>query len=232
MIININNITKKYDERTVIDNVSFNVNEGEIVGLIGENGAGKTTIMKMLVNLIKINSGEILFDGVNIEDEFENYISQVGASIETPTFYPYMSGKENLECVGRLYEKDNNQVIEELIDILDVKKYIDRRVSKYSLGMKQRLGVCRAFIGNPKFVILDEPTNGMDVSGIIEFRRAIKEIVEKYKMSMLISSHNLNEIKEICDRILLVKDGKIEEIFLNNKDKISTRYEVEAENKK
>lgn len=221
------NITKIFDSKVIIDNASFEIEAGEIVGLIGPNGAGKTTVMKMLVGLLKYESGEICYDNKDIYGNFDDYISKVGCSIETPSFYPYMTGKKNLECVTKLY--DENEILNEIKDILEIDKYIGKKVSKYSLGMKQRLGVCRAFAGTPKLVILDEPTNGLDVEGIIEFREKIRLIAKKYNISILISSHNIKEIEEICDRVLMINDKKIEEIYTKTILDYVT-YRVETQN--
>lgn len=218
-LLEVKGLTKKYDKNTVVNDLNFRICEGEIVGLVGANGVGKTTTMKMITGLIHKDAGEVLFQGKSIFDNFEQYIQEVGVVIETPTFYPYLTGKENLDFAGRFYKNCNSAECRKIMELFHMEPYINKKVSKYSLGMKQRLGICRAFLNHPKMIILDEPTNGLDVDGAIKFRREVRNVAKEQGVTFLISSHNLLEIEEICDRIFFMTDGKVEEI---NKETIKS----------
>lgn len=187
-LLEVKGLTKKYDGKKVVDNLNFKIDEGEIVGIVGGNGVGKTTTMKMITGLISRDAGEIIFKGKDAFEDFEHYIRQVGVVIEKPTFYPYLTGVENIELAGRFYGEYDDTLSVRLMKIFEMNTYMDKKVGKYSLGMKQKLGICRAFIDNPRIIILDEPTNGLDIDGAVKFRREIKRIADQQKISFLISS--------------------------------------------
>lgn len=212
-ILEVFNLKKEYDEKIVVDNISFSIQKGEIVGFVGPNGAGKTTTLKMLLGLVKPTSGKIHIDGIDISKDFEKVITNVGAIVETPAFYPYLSGYDNLLLSFRMYKKADIGQLKELIELVGLTKRINDPVKKYSLGMKQRLGVCRALIGNPKLLFLDEPINGLDPNGVIEFRNLITDISEKSNVSVLISSHILSEIEKICSKVIVIDRGKITSVI-------------------
>lgn len=228
-IISVNNLTKKYDNKNVISNVNFEINKGEIVGLVGDNGAGKTTIMKCLVGLVRPSEGKIKFMGNDICENISDYLSKIGVVIETPTFYPYLTGWENLENDKRAVKSKGNNLEERAIKELEIEKYLDKKVKKYSMGMKQKLGICRAFVGEVELIILDEPTNGLDIEGILMFRNLINEMSRENGITFLISSHNLTEIENICDRVLYVNNGKVGEIDFKNRNRCEKVVCIESE---
>ena len=208
-VIEINNITKKYGKKVVLNNLNLNIYEGEIVGLIGANGIGKTTLIKCILNFCKINTGEIKIFNMNIKKDYEKIMNDTSAIIEHPDFYLNLTGMDNIKIVSLLNSINDDEYIKYLIKNLKLEKDINKKVKEYSLGMKQRLGVICALIKKPKLLILDEPTNGLDPIGINEFRNIIQNINQKENTTILISSHILSEIENICDRILIMDKGKI-----------------------
>lgn len=205
-ILELKNISKEYKDYKALDNVSFSLNEGEIVGLIGPNGAGKTTLMRIIVGLTKQYDGEI--------DLIDN--TSIGCVIETPSFYPYMTGYENLRYLAELNDVSAEKVME-TIELLGLKEALNKKVKGYSLGMRQRLGIAAALLREPKLLILDEPTNGLDPTGIHELRTYIKDIAAKKGITVLISSHILSELEKICDKAIIIKHGKIIDVLDVNK---------------
>lgn len=205
-ILELKNISKEYKDYKALDNVSFSLNEGEIVGLIGPNGAGKTTLMRIIVGLTKQYDGEI-----NLIDN-----TSIGCVIETPSFYPYMTGYENLKYLAELNDVSAEKVME-TIELLGLKEALNKKVKGYSLGMRQRLGIAAALLREPKLLILDEPTNGLDPTGIHELRSYIKDIAVKKGITVLISSHILSELEKICDKAIIIKHGKIIDLLDVNK---------------
>ncbi len=208
-VIEINDITKKYGKKVVLNHLSLNVYEGEVVGLIGANGIGKTTLIKCILNFCKTNAGEIKIFNMNIKKDYEQIMNDTSAIIEHPDFYLNLSGLDNIKIVSLLNGINDDDYIKYLIKNLKLEKDINKKVKEYSLGMKQRLGVICALIKRPKLLILDEPTNGLDPIGINEFRSIIKNLNLKENTTILISSHILSEIENICDRILIMDKGKI-----------------------
>lgn len=215
-ILKCDNLKKVIKGKTIIENISFSMNEGDVIGLIGPNGAGKTTTMKLILGLIKITEGTVKINGYDIQKEFTKAIEKVGAIIENPDFYMYLSGYDNLKITANNYKNISKNRINEVIKIVGLENRIKDKVSTYSLGMRQRLGIAVALINNPELLILDEPTNGLDVEGIIEMRNLIKRLSNQ-GISILISSHNLNEIDNLCNRIIAIKNGRIitDESILN-----------------
>lgn len=205
-ILELKNISKEYKDYKALDNVSFSLNKGEIVGLIGPNGAGKTTLMRIIVGLTKQYDGEI-----NLIDN-----TSIGCVIETPSFYPYMTGYENLKYLAELNDVSAEKVME-TIELLGLKEALNKKVKGYSLGMRQRLGIAAALLREPKLLILDEPTNGLDPTGIHELRSYIKDIAVKKGITVLISSHILSELEKICDKAIIIKHGKIIDLLDVNK---------------
>lgn len=208
-ILSIVNLTKKYGERIAVDNISFNVYPGQIMGFLGANGAGKSTTIKMLTGLAHITSGDVHICGHSVKSGFEQAIKNVGAMIEIPVFYPYLSGYNNLKFFAKLSGKVSNQRIDEVATLVGLGNRIKDKVAKYSLGMKQRLGVAQALLNKPKLLILDEPTNGLDANGIREFRFMLKQLAYKEGISILISSHILGEMENLCDIVTIIDKGKI-----------------------
>ena len=211
-ILTVNHLTKKYKNRLAVNDVSFNIYEGEIFGLLGPNGAGKTTIIKMITGLCEITQGDVTICDISLKKHFEKAIRNVGAIIETPTMYSYMSGKQNLKYYANLYKGIPKTRIDEVAELVGLKDRIKDKVKTYSLGMKQRLGIAQALLKKPKILILDEPTNGLDPNGIIEIRTFLKTIARKEKISILVSSHILSEMEALCDTVAIIDFGKLKQI--------------------
>ena len=207
-ILKCENLKKIIKNKTLVENISFSANKGDIIGLVGPNGAGKTTIIKLILGLIKLTEGKVLINGYDIQNDFVNAINKVGAIVENPDLYMYLSGYDNLKLTANNYRNITKERINEVIKIVGLEQRIKDKVSTYSLGMRQRLGIAQAIINKPELLILDEPTNGLDVEGIIEIRELIKELSSK-GIAILISSHNLTEIDNLCNRIIAIKNGKI-----------------------
>lgn len=210
-ILKIKNLNKSFGKKKILKNVSFNVNEGDILGFIGPNGAGKTTTIKMILGLQSINSGTVTINGYDIKKNFEKAIEKVGTIVENPDLYMYLSGYDNLKLISNLYKNVDKKRIEEVIKIVKLETRINDKVSKYSLGMRQRLGIAQALLHNPNLLILDEPTNGLDPEGIKELRDIIKRLATKEKVGVVISSHNLSELESFCNKIVIIKNGEIVE---------------------
>lgn len=210
-VLEVKGVKKKLGKREIIKGLDLSVNEGEIFGFLGPNGAGKTTTIRMLVGLISPNEGEIMVCGKSILSEKEQALKNVGAVVENPELYKYLSGRENLMQIARI-RKVSKEEVEELIELVGLKDRINDKVRKYSLGMKQRLGLAAALIGNPKLLILDEPTNGLDPSGIIDFRDVVKKAAKERGMAVFISSHILSEVQNLCDRVAFINNGVIKSI--------------------
>ncbi len=206
-VLELKDVSKKLGGSQIIDHLSFTVNEGEIFGFLGPNGAGKTTTIKMIVGLLSADEGEILIDGVSIKDDFENAMKKIGGIIENPEMYDYMSGRKNLKIFGRMYGNIPKERYAEIIDQVKLNNRIDDKVKKYSLGMRQRLGVAQALLHKPKLLILDEPTNGLDPAGIKELRDNLREMAEKEHMAVMVSSHLLAEMELMCDRFGIIDKG-------------------------
>lgn len=202
------NLKKQVKRKVIIENISFSVDKGEIVGLIGPNGAGKTTIIKSILGLINLTEGKVTINGYDIKKNFVKAIEKVGAIVENPDAYMYLSGYDNLKITANNYKGITKSRIDEVAKIVGLENRIKDKVSTYSLGMRQRLGIAEAIINNPELLILDEPTNGLDVEGIIEIRNLIKKLSHQ-GIAIIISSHNLTEIDNLCNRIIAIKNGKM-----------------------
>lgn len=210
-ILKIKNLNKSFGKKKILKNVSFNVNKGDILGFIGPNGAGKTTTIKMILGLQSINSGTVTINGYDIKKNFEKAIEKVGTIVENPDLYMYLSGYDNLKLISNLYKNVDKKRIDEVIKIVKLETRINDKVSKYSLGMRQRLGIAQALLHKPNLLILDEPTNGLDPEGIKELRDIIKRLATKEKVGVVISSHNLSELESFCNKIVIIKNGEIVE---------------------
>ena len=202
------NLKKQVKRKVIIENISFSVDKGEVVGLIGPNGAGKTTIIKSILGLINLTEGKVTINGYDIKKNFVKAIEKVGAIVENPDAYMYLSGYDNLKITANNYKGITKSRIDEVAKIVGLENRIKDKVSTYSLGMRQRLGIAEAIINNPELLILDEPTNGLDVEGIIEIRNLIKNLSHQ-GIAIIISSHNLTEIDNLCNRIIARKNGKM-----------------------
>lgn len=210
-ILKCNGIYKDIHGKAIIKDVTFDIKEGEILGFIGPNGAGKTTTIKLILGLQKITKGNIQINGYDVEKNFEKAIQNVGSIVENPDLYMYMSGYANLKLVANLYESVDKKRIDEVVKLVGLENRIKDKVSKYSLGMRQRLGIAQAILHKPNLLILDEPTNGLDPEGIKQVRELIVKLSKEEKMAVMISSHNLSEIENVCNRICIIKNGVVVE---------------------
>lgn len=227
-IVQLKNVTKIIKRKTLIDNVSLELFPGQITGFLGPNGAGKTTTIRLMTGLMHLTSGTITIEGNSIADDYEKAIANVGVIVENPEMYKYMSGYKNLLHFSRMHKGVTKVRIDEVINQVGLTKRIHEKVSTYSLGMRQRLGLAQALLHDPKFLILDEPTNGLDPAGIREFRTYLRKIAEENNVSIFVSSHLLSEIELMCDRVVVIQNGKlIDERMIQSDDK--TRMKLKAE---
>ena len=207
IVLKVSHLSKKIKKSPIIKDVSFELKRGEILGLLGPNGSGKTTILKMLVGLIKPTSGTVMIEDIYLDKEFERAITNVGAIIENPVMYDYLSGYDNLVHFFRMTDRFSYERIGEIIDLLRMDDYVSDKVYTYSLGMRQRLGLAQALLHKPSILLLDEPTNGLDPEGIKSLRETLRRLAMEEEVSIIISSHILAEIEMICDSVLVMDDG-------------------------
>ncbi|WP_404451167.1 ABC transporter ATP-binding protein [Virgibacillus necropolis] len=202
-------VHKSIGKKEIIKGLSFTINKGEVFGFIGPNGAGKTTTIRMMVGLMNITEGDIRILGNSIKTEHKAAIREVGAIVENPEMYPFMSGWQNLLHYARMIPGISKERIHEVVRLVGLEKPIKERAGKYSLGMRQRLGIAQALLHKPSVLILDEPTNGLDPAGIREIRKYIRSLAESEGVAVIISSHLLAEIEQMCDRIGIIKNGEL-----------------------
>ena len=210
-ILKCENLHKSFRKKEILKDVSLEICSGDILGFIGPNGAGKTTTIKLILGLQKIGSGKVIINGFDIQKNFEKAIAKVGAIIENPDLYMYMSGYDNLKLISNLYPNVDEARIKEVIKLVGLENRINDKVSKYSLGMRQRLGVAQAILHKPNLLILDEPTNGLDPEGIKDLRELLVKLAKNENMGILISSHNLAELESFCNKVSIIKNGVIVE---------------------
>lgn len=208
-VLKCENLNKKFGKKQILKNVSFEMQEGDILGFIGPNGAGKTTTIKLILGLQSITEGKVCINGYDIEKQFTKAIKKVGAIVENPDLYMYLSGYENLKLIANLYQGIDKERIDEVVKLVKLENRIKDKVSKYSLGMRQRLGIAQAILHKPNLLILDEPTNGLDPEGIKEMRELLVDLAKNEKMAILISSHNLAELDNLCTKVCIIKNGEI-----------------------
>lgn len=227
-VLELKNVNKSFGKRKVIDNISLDVKEGEIYGFLGPNGSGKTTTIKMILRLIDSDSGEIKVNGFDTKRQFEKAMECIGAIVENPDMYKYMSGIDNLKLHARIRNIDEKR-IDEVLEMVELKGREKDKVGKYSLGMKQRLGLALTLLHKPKVLILDEPTNGLDPAGIKKLRDILKEIAHKEGVAVFVSSHILSEMQLMCDKVAVIDSGKVVKIeeITKQEEKIET-VEIKA----
>ncbi|SEM92504.1 ABC transporter ATP-binding protein [Lihuaxuella thermophila] len=211
-VLEVLNLTKRIGGKALIDQVSFQVYPGEVFGLLGPNGAGKTTLIRMMVGLMGITEGEVLIHGASIRTRFEEAIQHVGAIVENPEFYGYMSGYKNLVHFSCMRPEVTTDRIDEVVSLVRLDPYIDDPVRTYSLGMRQRLGLAQAILHRPSILILDEPTNGLDPAGILELRHYLRDLAAKEGTAVVVSSHLLSEMELVCDRVAFLQQGRLIDI--------------------
>lgn len=208
-ILKVENLNKHFGKKQILHDISFETYSGEVFGFLGPNGAGKTTTIKIAVGLLSLDEGDIYINGISIKKDFEGAISYVGGIVENPELYKHMSGMQNLRQYARMRKGVDQKRIDEVVEIVGLKNRINDRVGKYSLGMRQRLGVAQALLHRPKLLVLDEPTNGLDPAGIKGLRDILKDLAHKEQISVLVSSHLMSEMELMCDRIGIIMNGKL-----------------------
>lgn len=208
VVLSVQGVRKKIGRKWIIDDVTFDVRKGEIFGFLGPNGAGKTTTIRMLVDLIRPSEGTITVCGYNVNRDPEKALQYVGSIVENPEVYTYLTGWENLQHFARMQPGVDKARIAEVVDIVRLDQRIHDKVSTYSLGMRQRLGIAQALLGRPRLLILDEPTNGLDPKGIKELREFIRKLADE-GLAVFVSSHLLSEIQLLCDRVAIISKGRV-----------------------
>ncbi|OOE14666.1 ABC transporter ATP-binding protein [Fictibacillus arsenicus] len=228
--LELKNLTKKIKSKTIVDDLSFSVREGEIFGLLGPNGAGKTTTIRMIVGLISITDGDVFINGTNVRGNYEKAMEQVGAIVENPQLYDFMSGYKNLMQYARIMPGVTKERIDEVIKLVDLEYAIHDKVKTYSLGMRQRLGVAQALLHKPNVLILDEPTNGLDPQGIYDLRNYLR-LLANNGTSVIVSSHMLAEMQMMCDRVAIIQHGKLVRIdeITNQEDEADVKVHFQIE---
>src|SRR5690625_4260366 len=201
-------VKKSIGKKEIIKGLTFTINKGEVFGFIGPNGAGKTTTIRMMVGLMQLSDGDVRILGKSIKSDYKEAIREVGAIVENPEIYPFMTGLQNLAHYARMIPGITKERIQEVVAIVGLEKAMKEKVGRYSLGMRQRLGIAQALLHNPSVLILDEPTNGLDPTGIREIRQYIRQLATKENVAVIISSHLLSEIELMCDRIGIIKKGE------------------------
>ena len=200
---------KWFGERQAVVDVSFTLRRGEVFGFLGPNGAGKTTTIRMLVGLIRPSSGRVVVAGHDLGREREAALRHLGCIVESPDFYDYLTGRENLTHFARMIDGGAARArIDSLAELLRIRERLDDRVGTYSLGMRQRLGIAQALLGDPAVLVLDEPANGLDPAGIRELRELVRRLAEERGLAVFVSSHLLGEVERLCDRIAIVHRGR------------------------
>ncbi len=208
MIIQTSNLTKAFKGTNAVNRVNLELRKGEIYGFLGPNGAGKTTTIRMLLGLMKQTSGDIKIFDKDLKRNHRSIVSEIGSLVESPSYYGHLTGYENLEVTRKIIDVPKKR-IEEVLNIVRLTEYASKKVKSYSLGMKQRLGIANALLGNPKLLILDEPTNGLDPSGILEIRELIQSFPERYGITVLVSSHLLSEIDQMATKVGIISKGEL-----------------------
>jgi len=208
-VVQLRNVTKKIGMKTIVKDISLDIPKGKVFGLLGPNGAGKTTLIRMMVGLASITDGNITIHGANVKHEFEKAIRHVGAIVENPEMYNYMSGYKNLLHTSNMLPGVNRKRVKEVVSLVGLEKSIHQKVTTYSLGMKQRLGIAQALLHRPSVLILDEPTNGLDPAGIRELRDHLRRLADVEGTAVIVSSHLLSEMELMCDEIAIIQEGRL-----------------------
>jgi ABC-type multidrug transport system ATPase subunit len=228
--IEFNNVSKYYKNIKAVDNLSLSVFKNDIYGFLGPNGAGKSTSIRMILSLVKASEGTINIFGHDLSKKRKETLSQIGALIEKPDFYKYLSARKNLEILGKISKVKNfNEKIDEVLDLVDLTDRQHSKVKTFSQGMKQRLGIAQTLLHEPKLIILDEPGNGLDPQGQIEMRELILKINKEKGITIVISSHILSEIEQIANRMVIINKGKavvegdVKELLYGNNMKVSIK---------
>lgn len=211
-VLELKGLRKKLGHKNVVDNLSLTVEKGEVFGLLGPNGAGKTTTIRMIVGLISKTGGDVYINGTNVKSDFVHTMNEMGAIVETPEMYNFLTGYKNLIHAARMAKVHiSKERLHEMVTLVELEDVIHKKVKTYSLGMRQRLGVVQAMLHNPSLLILDEPTNGLDPQGIYDFRTYLRNLARE-GISVMVSSHQLTEMQMMCDRVGIIQDGRLVDI--------------------
>lgn len=208
-ILEIEDMTKSYRNKRGIQNIRMHLNQGDIYGLLGPNGAGKTTLLKTITGLAKANKGKITLFGQDIDQHGGAVLRRVGCMIESADFYDYVTAYQYLKLIAQFYSTLTEQHIRDAIQTVGLEPYGDSRVKYFSTGMKQRLALAAAILPQPDLVILDEPTNGLDVEGIVWFRQLVRTLASQHNITFLLSSHMIHELETLCNRVGIIYDGRL-----------------------
>lgn len=232
--LKIEKLNKTLGKRHILHDIDIEAYEGEVFGFLGPNGAGKTTTIKIIVGLLSLDSGDISIGGYNINKNFEKALAGIGGIVENPEMYKHLTGRENLMQYARMRDGVTKERIDEVVELVGLTKRIDEKIKRYSLGMRQRLGVAQAILHRPKLLILDEPTNGLDPSGIKELRDILKKLAHEENICVMVSSHLMSEMELMCDRVGIIANGSIigtytiEEMIKSNSNS-NTEYVLEVD---
>lgn len=208
-MLKIEHLTKIYGKRRVVDDATFSVSAGEVFGFLGPNGAGKTTTIKMVMGFLFPDAGEITIAGYNLRKNYEKAMASLGGIVENPEMFKEFSGRKNIEMYARIHGKISKERIDQVIRLVGMDSRANDKVKKYSLGMKQRIGLAQALVHEPKLLILDEPTNGLDPAGIKELREILKSLAHDHGVAVMVSSHQLSEMQLMCDRVGIIDHGRL-----------------------
>ncbi|MFG6325710.1 MAG: ABC transporter ATP-binding protein [Lachnospiraceae bacterium] len=233
--LTIKNINKSFGKRKVLHDVSFETYTGEVFGFLGPNGAGKTTLIKLIVGLLNLEEGSISVCGYDIHKDFEAAMSNIGGIVENPELYRYMTGMQNLRQYANMRKGVTDERIREVIELVGLSNRINDKVGKYSLGMRQRLGLAQSLLHKPKVLVLDEPTNGLDPAGIKHLRDILKNIAHHEDVCVFISSHLMSEMELMCDRVGIIVRGELKSVqtideMLRSIDSATATYEYKTDN--
>lgn len=235
-VIEINNLTKRFKNLSAVDNLSLNVYKGDVFGFLGPNGAGKSTTIRMMLTLINPNSGYIKLFGKELKENRKEIFRKVGAIVEKPDFYLYLTAYKNLEILGKMSGADvSKKNIMQILELVGLEKRYSSKVKTYSHGMKQRLGIAQALLHNPELIVLDEPTVGLDPQGIKEIRELILKLSSEKQITIFLSSHILKEIEIVANRMVIINKGKtliegsVKELLNNNTDSIIIRFKSDTD---
>ena len=223
-IVQIKNLNKTIKGKHIIKDLSLDIYPGQITGFLGPNGAGKTTTIRMITGLMFPTSGEVIINGTSLKEDFEGAIQNIGVIVENPEMYKFMSGYKNLQHFARMHKGVTKARIDEVVAQVGLQNRIHEKVKTYSLGMRQRLGLAQAMLHRPKFLILDEPTNGLDPAGIREFRQYLRKIAEEDNVAILVSSHLLAEIELMVDRVAVIQNGQLIDMRELHQEVVSKYY--------
>jgi len=231
-VLSIKRVSKSFGKKKVVSDISFEVNSGEVFGFLGPNGAGKTTTIKMIMGFLKIDEGEVVVNGYNLKKHYEKAMAGIGGIVENPEMYNDLSGMMNLKMYARTHNGVSRARIDEVVEVVGMQNRINEKVKKYSLGMKQRVGLAQAILHRPGLLILDEPTNGLDPVGIKDLRDLLKRLAHDEGIAVFVSSHLLTEMELMCDRVAIINAGRllgvkpIQELLDDATGAVSYRFNV------